>query len=311
MTNRRTRRPRAKIIGLKGLGPCLRGDERRGICADHRHCWREPARRHRRIRASSDAGRQDPARAVRHLAVSLSRRGAGQEHHLLDVVNGERRGHTSLRGGVYWEDLTYSDRRVLLSIPRGFDIRRPALIVVYFHGNLRDAHPRRARPPAGAAPARGVRASTPCWWRRNSPSTRSIHRAAGSGSRACSREFLDEAAGKLARLHGDPRARAAFERAPVVIVAYSGGYNPAAFALAIGGANRPHARRHAARRACSPSRTSSPTGSPSSRRHSSSAPMARPPRSENAELQRMLTERGVGFSTALPARLDARQRDAS
>src|SRR5262249_52049683 len=42
----------------------------------------------------------------------------------LDVVNGERRGHTSLRGGVYWEDLTYSDKRVLLFIPRGFDIRR-------------------------------------------------------------------------------------------------------------------------------------------------------------------------------------------
>src|SRR5258705_10572872 len=54
----------------------------------------------------------------------------------LDVHNGERRGHTSLRGGVYWEDLTYSDKRVLLFIPRGFDIRRRALIVVYFHGNL-------------------------------------------------------------------------------------------------------------------------------------------------------------------------------
>src|SRR5262249_10845002 len=53
----------------------------------------------------------------------------------LDVVNGERRGHTSGRGGVYWEDLTYSDRRTLLAMPRGFDIRRPAVIVVYFHGN--------------------------------------------------------------------------------------------------------------------------------------------------------------------------------
>src|SRR6266850_8477409 len=40
----------------------------------------------------------------------------------MDVVNGERLGHTSARGGVYWEDLTYSDRRTLLYIPRGFDI---------------------------------------------------------------------------------------------------------------------------------------------------------------------------------------------
>lgn len=32
----------------------------------------------------------------------------------LDVRAGERRGHTSPRGGVYWEDATYADSRVLL-----------------------------------------------------------------------------------------------------------------------------------------------------------------------------------------------------
>src|SRR5215510_14305457 len=53
----------------------------------------------------------------------------------LDVVDGERLGHNSPRGGVYWEDKTYSDKRVLLHIPRGFDPRRPALMIVYFHGN--------------------------------------------------------------------------------------------------------------------------------------------------------------------------------
>ena len=53
----------------------------------------------------------------------------------LDAADGERHGHTSLRGGIYWEDQTYSDRRVLLYIPKGFDPRRPALIVVFFHGN--------------------------------------------------------------------------------------------------------------------------------------------------------------------------------
>ena len=51
-------------------------------------------------------------------------------------------------------------------------------------------------------------------------------------------KFLDEAVGKLARLHGSPQAHAAFERAPAVIAGYSGGYNPAAFALAIGGVNQ-------------------------------------------------------------------------
>jgi hypothetical protein len=48
-------------------------------------------------------------------------------------------------------------------------------------------------------------------------------------------EFLDEAAGKLAKLY--PAApRGAFHRMPVILVAYSGGYLPAAYALAHGGA---------------------------------------------------------------------------
>src|SRR5262249_59649404 len=51
-------------------------------------------------------------------------------------------------------------------------------------------------------------------------------------------KFLDEVVGKLTRLHGDERARTVFERAPVVIAGYSGGYNPAAYALAVGGANQ-------------------------------------------------------------------------
>jgi hypothetical protein len=38
----------------------------------------------------------------------------------LNVVAGTRRGHTS-RAGTYWEDTTYNDRRVLLSMPKGFD----------------------------------------------------------------------------------------------------------------------------------------------------------------------------------------------
>ena len=50
-------------------------------------------------------------------------------------TDGERRGHTSPRGGIYWEDKTYSDQRVLLHIPKGFDPRRPALMIVFFHGN--------------------------------------------------------------------------------------------------------------------------------------------------------------------------------
>ena len=39
----------------------------------------------------------------------------------LDVADGERHGQSTVRGGTYWEDQTYSDQRVLLHIPKGFD----------------------------------------------------------------------------------------------------------------------------------------------------------------------------------------------
>ena len=68
----------------------------------------------------------------------------------LDVADGERHGHSTVRGGTYWEDQTYSDQRVLLHIPKGFDPRRPALMVVFFHGNEatleRDVRNRQAVP---------------------------------------------------------------------------------------------------------------------------------------------------------------------
>ena len=47
--------------------------------------------------------------------------------------------------------------------------------------------------------------------------------------------FVREAANKLAKLHGDPRASQAFANMPVVIVAYSGGYLATAWCLKVGG----------------------------------------------------------------------------
>jgi hypothetical protein len=53
----------------------------------------------------------------------------------LDAHSGPRRGHTTARGDVFWEDTTYSDRRSLLFLPQGFNPQLPALIVLYLHGN--------------------------------------------------------------------------------------------------------------------------------------------------------------------------------
>ena len=50
------------------------------------------------------------------------------------------------------------------------------------------------------------------------------------------RAYVDEAAERLMRLYGDTRAGAHFNARAVVIVAYSGGYVSAAYALDHGGA---------------------------------------------------------------------------
>jgi hypothetical protein len=219
----------------------------------------------------------------------------------LDVVNGERRGHTSLRGGVYWEDATYSDKRVLLFIPRGFDITRPALIVVFFHGNLatltRDVRGRQQIPRQVEQSGLNAVLVAP-QFAVDAPDS-SSGRFWEPGVFA---KFLDEAVGKLTQLHGDERARTVFERAPVVIAGYSGGYNPAAYALALGGANQ---RVHGVMLFDGLFAEIDKFADWLAKR-----PMAffftaygKAARSEHAELQRMLTNRGVGFETALPARL--------
>jgi hypothetical protein len=45
------------------------------------------------------------------------------------------RGHVNFRGNVLWESQNFSDDRVLLHIPPGFDPKRPAVMVVFFHGH--------------------------------------------------------------------------------------------------------------------------------------------------------------------------------
>ena len=151
----------------------------------------------------------------------------------LDVTEGERKGHTARSGGVYWQDKTYSDRRVLLALPRGFDPHKPVLLVVFFHGNgatlERDVNARQqvtrqvlesGRNTVLIAPQFAVDAHDSSAGRFWEPGV--------------FRSFLDEAAAELAQMAGGERFKGAFERAPVVLVAYSGGYLPAAFSLQVG-----------------------------------------------------------------------------
>ena len=74
-----------------------------------------------------------------------------------------------------------------------------------------------------------------CWWRRSSPSTRSIRAPGTSTSRATSAASSRRPAIQLARLTATARAARRIDALPVVIVAYSGGYYPAAWVLRHGG----------------------------------------------------------------------------
>ena len=52
-----------------------------------------------------------------------------------NASSGKRKGHRAGPGRVYWEDQTYRERRVLLHIPKEFDVTRPGVIIVFFHGH--------------------------------------------------------------------------------------------------------------------------------------------------------------------------------
>lgn len=155
----------------------------------------------------------------------------------MDVVQGHRRGHTSPRAGVYWEDQTYSDRNVLIAFPKGFTLAKPALILVFFHGNSatleRDVLGRQRIAAQVADSGLNAVLVAPQF------AHDALDSSAGSfWTPGVFRQFLDEADAKLAEAYGEPKKREAFARLPVILVAYSGGYNPAAYALHVGGADR-------------------------------------------------------------------------
>jgi hypothetical protein len=152
----------------------------------------------------------------------------------LDVTEGERRGHRGMRGQIYWADETYSDRRVLLHLPKGFDPRKPSLMIVFFHGHgatlERDVIERQQ--VAAQITRSGINAVLVAPQFAYDAADSSAGKFWQQGSMLW---FLEEAAQKLAVLHGDPQSVRAFSRMPIMFIAYSGGYVPAAWAMHGGG----------------------------------------------------------------------------
>jgi hypothetical protein len=193
------------------------------------------------VKISPPAGPQPLKEAKSQLiafnASAFPYRGAipGSRKPFLDVQDGKRRGHTTLKGDVCWEDTTYSDRRSLLYLPAGYNPQLPSLMVLYLHGQgatlERDVMARQAIPRQIADSGKNVALVAP-QLAVDAPDS-----SAGNfwkpGHFAA---YLDEAAERLMRLYGDRRVGPHFNAAGVVVVSYSGGYLPTAFALAQGGA---------------------------------------------------------------------------
>lgn len=154
----------------------------------------------------------------------------------LDARADKRRGHTTSRGDVYWEDTAYSDRRSLLYLPPSFDPARPVLIVLYLHGQgatlERDVVLRQAVPRQVAASGQNIALVAPQLAFDAADSSAGNFWRGGHFAK-----YLDEAAERLMRLEGRRQSGRAFNLASVVIVAYSGGYLSTAYALERGGAN--------------------------------------------------------------------------
>jgi hypothetical protein len=159
----------------------------------------------------------------------------GTKKPFLDVKNGKRLGHTTLKGDVCWEDTTYSDRRSLLYLPAGYNPQLPGLIVLYLHGQgatlERDVQVRQAIPRQIAESGQNVALVAPQLALDAPDSSAGNFWKPGHFAK-----YLDEAAERLMRLYGDRRAGPHFNAAGVVVVAYSGGYLSTAYALAHGGA---------------------------------------------------------------------------
>ena len=196
----------------------------------------------------------------------------GRDKPFLDVEQEGRRGHTARGGTVYWQDTTYSDRRSLLFIPKGFDPARPGLIVVYFHGNQatleRDVRRRQQVPRQVAQSGLNAVLVAPQF------AVDALDSSAGQfWEPGAFRRYLLEAAEHLARLNGNPWGTPAFDALGVVIVAYSGGYYPAAWGDPARRRRRPAARDRHARCALRRDGYLSRGGSRDGGGHSSSAPI--------------------------------------
>lgn len=158
-----------------------------------------------------------------------------------NVIEGATRryGRLIANGEILWENVVFADAGVLVHVPAGFDPRQPVRLVVFFHGHGSAID----RVAAEMEIARQVTQAdinavlvAPQFARDAPDSSAGKFWRPGAFAR-----FLEEAALQVSDAAAASRAErpvitAALRRAPVILVAFSGGYKPAAFVLDRGGA---------------------------------------------------------------------------
>jgi hypothetical protein len=222
-------------------------------------------------------------------------------HPFLDVSENGRRGHRTFSGSVYWEDKTYSDSRTLLHVPRGFDVRRPSLMVVYLHGHgailQRDVIDRQRVPEQVSESGVNAVLVAPQLPVDAADSSAGKLWEAGGFQR-----YLQEVSAELVKLHGDARAKQTFDTMPIVIVAYSGGYMTAASCIRHGGAGE-RVRGIVLLDALYGDIDTFASWISQRQKAFFLSAFANSTRGHNSELQETLKNRGVPFNTALKSQL--------
>jgi hypothetical protein len=172
--------------------------------------------------------------AMKSSAFPYSGTNPRSEEPFLNITKGDRKGHRGLNGRVYWQDETYNDNRVLLHVPEAFDVKKPGMIVVFFHGNgatlERDVRDRQLVPQQISDSGVNAVLLAPQLAVDAADSSAGKFWQPGGFKR-----FIDESAVHLARLYGDPKSAQTFANLPIVIVGYSGGFLPTAWSLEVGG----------------------------------------------------------------------------
>ena len=181
--------------------------------------------------AWADSNEQTVLRPFNHSPFPLI---DSQAKTFFDVREEGRRGRNSPRGGLLWEDITYSDNRVLLAMPTDFNGHRHPTLIVYLHGNQatleRDVWERQQ------VPAQVIAANINAFLVAPQFAVDALDSSPGNfAEKNYFNKFVKETAAQASEWKNDKHLEYQLKHAPIIIVAYSGGYYAAAHILEKGG----------------------------------------------------------------------------